>query len=256
MCLIVFRWQPATDFPLVMTANRDEFHARPAAAMGWWKEQPGLLAGRDLQAGGTWLGISRAGRLATVTNYREDVPAVKEQSRGDIVTGFAAADASPSEFLSSLDGDRYAGFSALAADGSELAYCSNRGQATRKLPPGLYGLSNAALDTPWSKLVRSRARLDELLLAGDPKLDDLLELLGDRSPASQAELADPDLPFEIDRALTSPFIVMPDYGTRCSTAVICRADGHVEIAERRFDAAGEVTGESRFVFVAPVWQAP
>lgn len=253
MCLIVFRWQPASEFPLVLSANRDEFHARPAEAMGWWKDQPALLAGRDLQAGGTWLGVSREGRIATVTNFRDNVPAVREQSRGDIVTGFASASLSPAEYLSSLDGDRYAGFSALASDGRELAYHSNRSRATRKLPPGLYGLSNAALDTPWSKLVRSRARLDELLLAGQPTLDSLLELMTDRSPASDDELADPDLPFEIDRALSPPFIVMPDYGTRCSTALICRSDGHIEIAERRFDAEGEVTGESRFVFVAPAW---
>ena len=94
MCLIVFRWQPASEFPLVLSANRDEFHARPAEAMGWWKDQPALLAGRDLQAGGTWLGVSREGRIATVTNFRDNVPAVREQSRGDIVTGFASASGS------------------------------------------------------------------------------------------------------------------------------------------------------------------
>lgn len=255
MCLIVFSWQPGSEFPLVMAANRDEFHARPAEPMGWWKDQPGMLAGRDLQAGGTWLGISRSGQLATVTNYRENVAAVKEQSRGDIVTGYTTSDHSPAAYLSSLDGERYAGFSALAANGDELAYASNRGQNARKLLPGLYGLSNAALDTPWPKLVRSRTRLDELLLAGEPALDDLLEMMQDPRPASENELADPDLPFELERALSSPFIVMPDYGTRCSTAIICRSDGHIEVAERRFDASGASTGESRFVFIAPAWQS-
>ncbi len=254
MCLIVFSWQPAGDFPLVMAANRDEFHARPAEAMGWWEDQPGMLAGRDLKAGGTWLGVSRSGRLATVTNYRENIPPIKEQSRGDIVTGFTASTDSPSAFLSTLQGDRYAGFSALATDGNELAYHSNRAKGTRKLPPGLYGLSNAVLDTPWPKLVRSRTRLDDLLLRGDPSLDDLLDLMQDRRPASAEELADPGLPFELDRALSSPFISMPDYGTRCSSAIVCRADGHIEIAERRFDAAGETTGESRFVFIAAAWR--
>ena len=128
MCLIVFSWHPGTAFPLVMAANRDEFHARPAESMGWWQDQPGLLAGRDLKAGGTWLGVSRLGRLATVTNYRENIPPIKEQSRGDIVTGFATAASTPLDFLKELDGDRYAGFSALATDGHELAYHSNRGQ--------------------------------------------------------------------------------------------------------------------------------
>lgn len=255
MCLIIFAWRQHPDYPLVMAANRDEFHARPAEPMGWWSDRPTVLAGRDLEAGGTWLGVSRSGHIAAVTNYRENLRAVGEQSRGDIVTTFVSSGEKPSVWLSGLDGDRYAGFSALAADGHELAYRSNRGDATRRLMPGVYGLSNASLDTPWPKLVRTRERLDRLIADSDPGLDELFELVADTDPARDDEISDTDLPTDVDPAMSAPFINMPDYGTRCSTALVCRADGHVEIAERRFDAAGRPNGDSRFVFLAPLWQA-
>lgn len=253
MCLIVFAWNRHPDYPLVLAANRDEYHARPAAAMAWWDEKPSLLAGRDLKAGGTWLGVSRRGAVAAVTNFREHVQSVSEQSRGDIVTGYLASGRAPSAWLSSLDGSEYGGFCAIATDGSELAYSSNRRDETRRLQPGIYGLSNSTLDTPWPKLLRTRERLSGLLSAGEPQLDDLLDLMADRRPLD-ADSTDPeDLPFQMPREFSAPFIVSPDYGTRCSTAVLCRADGHLEVAERRFDASGANAGESRFVFVASAW---
>ena len=253
MCLIVLAWRSHPDFPLVLAANRDEFHERAAAPMGWWDDRPALLAGRDLKAGGTWLGLSRTGRLATVTNYREDQPPAGLRSRGDIVTGFTDSEVRPVSFLDAVDGETYAGFSVLASDGSELAYRSNRGDDTHALDAGIYGLSNASLDTPWPKLVRTRGRLETLLGAQQLTLDDLLEIVADRQPAADSEIPDSGLPFELGRALSAPFIVTPGYGTRCSTALLCRADGHIEIVERRFDADGDVTGESRFVFIAEGW---
>ena len=123
----------------------------------------------------------------------------------------------------------------------------------QKLEPGIYGLSNAVLDTPWPKLERTRGRLADLAAASNLLLDDLFDLMADRQPAGDAELKSVDLPFELGKAMSSPFIVMPDYGTRCTTALICRADGHLEIAERRFDRNGAASGESRFVFRAPRW---
>ena len=253
MCLIVLAWRSHPDFPLILAANRDEFHARAAAPMAWWEDRPALLAGRDLKAGGTWLGLSRTGRLATVTNYREDAPATSARSRGDIVTGFACSGHRPVRFLDAVQGESYAGFSAFACDGNELAYRSNRGDDTRALDAGVYGLSNASLDTPWPKLVRTRDRLEALLGSPSISLDHLLELVADREPAAESEMPESGLPFELGRALSSPFIVTPEYGTRCSTALLCRADGHIEIVERRFDATGDVTGESRFVFIADSW---
>ena len=253
MCLIAFAWKQHADFPFVFAANRDEFHARPTEAMAWWSDADGMLAGRDLEAGGTWLALSRSGRFSTVTNYRETTPAPAARSRGEIVARFPVDTVAPGEYLDALDGDRYAGYSLLATDGRELAYGSNRGDGSRLLKPGTYGLSNAALDTPWPKLKRTRDALRELLPAGDVSLDDLLELVADREPAEPDEIPQTGLPFEHERALSAPFIIGREYGTRCSTAIVCRADGHVEVAERRFDPDGDISGESRFVFLAERW---
>lgn len=255
MCLIVFAWKRHPDYPLIVAANRDEYHARRAAPISWWDQRPSLLAGRDLKAGGTWLGVSRRGAVAAVTNFRENVRSVSEQSRGEIVTGYLAYGRSPSAWLSALDGNDYAGFCAIATDGKELAYRSNRGDETRPLQPGIYGLSNASLDTPWPKLLRTRERLSDLVTSEGLQLDDLFELMADRQPADSDGDGDraADLPFQMPREFSAPFIVSPDYGTRCSTALLCRADGHLEVAERRFNADGVNAGESRFVFVAPAW---
>ncbi len=255
MCLIAFAWRAHADFPLVFAANRDEFHARPTEAMAWWADVDGMLAGRDLEAGGTWLALSRSGRFSTVTNYRETAHAPAARSRGELVAGFPADSAAPGDYLSAVDGADFAGYSLLATDGKELAYGSNRGDDSRLLTPGVYGLSNASLDTPWPKLVRAREGMRKLLSVSAVSLDDLLDLVADREPAEPDEIPRTGLPFAHERALSAPFIVSPEYGTRCSTAVVCRADGHVEVAERRFDASGEVSGESRFVFLAERWSA-
>lgn len=249
MCLIVFAWQVHRDYPLVLAANRDEYHARPAEPMGWWQDQPTVLGGRDLEAGGSWLAISRSGRLAAVTNYRENATARARCSRGDIVSRFVTGSDSPERFAETLDGELYAGFCALVADRDQLVYCSNRGDPPTALRAGVYGLSNAALDTPWPKLVRSREALRAAIDAEAASLDALFEMLADREPAAAEEMPTDDLPFDMARAISAPFIVTPDYGTRCSTALIRRRDGHVEIAERRFAASGELNGESRFVFL-------
>jgi uncharacterized protein with NRDE domain len=235
----------------VLAANRDEFHGRPAEPLHWWPDEPAVLAGRDLQAGGTWLGLSRSGRFATVTNYRER-QAVKTglESRGALVADFLTGDADAAGFIDSIDGDRYAGFSLLAGDGNELWYVSNRGDGPDKLPPGVYGLSNASLDTPWFKLVRSRDALRDLVAAGPIDLDELMHILADRQRAPEASLDSTDLPLEFARAISSPFIVAPDYGTRCTSALTWSRSGEVRISERRFDADGRNAGESGFSFVA------
>jgi len=249
MCLIAFAWRAHPDYPLLLAANRDEAHARASSAMGWWDDETSVLGGRDLEAGGSWLAFSRNGRLATVTNFREKNGGARAaRSRGEIVSRFVAGGARPGEFAAGLDGDRYAGYSVLLSDGDELVYASNRGDATTPLAPGVYGLSNASLDTPWPKLVASRESLRQRLGSDELTLDDLFDIVADRRCAPP----DPsiELPFEMSRAITAAFIVTPEYGTRCSTALLTRTDGHIEIGERRFDADGETTGESRFVFIA------
>lgn len=249
MCLIVFAWQAHPEYRLVLAANRDEFHGRPTQALHWWPDKTDVLAGRDLQAGGTWLASHRAGRFATVTNYRDRQGTEgKLRSRGELVTDFVMSDMGAETFTKTTAGEQYAGFSLLAIDNDDLYYVSNRGDKPTLLSPGIYGLSNASLDTPWSKLVRSRDRLRSLVDTNTVNETALMRLMADRESAPIPDVEAGQLPFEIARALTAPFIVSPDYGTRCSTSLLWSHEGKVALCERRFDATGESTGESRFSF--------
>ncbi len=237
------------DYRVILAANRDEFHQRPSREIHWWPDRPDVLAGRDLQAGGTWLAASRSGRFATVTNYRErQRKKAGLTSRGEIVTEFVAGKENAEAMVGSLDGGNYAGFSLLAGDADDLWYVSNRGDGPDRLEPGVYGLSNASLDTPWSKLVRSRKALRSMVDSDSANETNLFRLLADRTPAPISDVEEGDLPFEVARAITAPFIVSPDYGTRCTTVLTLSNDGVVTVVERRFDASGEKTGESRYSF--------
>ena len=249
MCLIALAWQAHPAWPLIVAANRDEFHRRPAEPLGWWRDRPDIVAGRDLEAGGTWLAANRSGRFATVTNYRESLgPQPGDRSRGKLVTDFVSSGLSPLAFAQSLDGRRYAGFSLLVATPDAVAYVSNRGDPARPLAPGVYGLSNASLDTPWPKVVRSRRRLQSLLDRDAVSPDGLFALLEDREPADEHGAPARDLPPAEARAVSAPFIVTPTFGTRCSTVLMLGADGGMQILERRFDATGGRTGDSSIRF--------
>jgi uncharacterized protein with NRDE domain len=249
MCLIVFAWKAHPDYPLILVANRDELHARPTKDMHWWPDVPGVLAGRDLQASGSWLAITKSGRFATVTNYREAARRrTAPHSRGDFVRDFAAGAERPMPFVQQLEGGQYAGCSLLASDGDELVYWSNRGDQPRQLDPGIYGLSNASLDTPWPKLVRTRDRLAAVVAENNPSLTTLFRIVADKKPVPATEVIADELPFELARALSAPFIVTPEYGTRCSTALLIGANGLIEVGERRFNSAGERNGDSLFSF--------
>jgi uncharacterized protein with NRDE domain len=255
MCLLVLAWQSHSRFRLVVAANRDEFHDRPATALGWWPDDPDVLAGRDLRGAGTWMGASRAGRFAVVTNFRElERAAPGAPSRGDLVAGYLRADASSTrDYLDVLrvHAARYAGFNLLLGDAESLHYHSNRdGGEPRELGQGIYGLSNHWLDSPWPKLVRSRARLAELLATDRVELDTLFALLADRTPADLDETPDTGLPPDWERALSSPFVVHERYGTRCSTVMLVGHDGRTTVCERRFDAGGALTGATRLEFMA------
>ena len=253
MCLLVLAWRATPEHRLVLVGNRDEFHARPAQTMHWW-ESPRLLAGRDLEAGGTWLGVDAAGRFAVVTNHRSPPYASFGRSRGELIPRFLAGAAAPRTFLDSLPGEAadYAGFSLLAGDRNELAYFSNRDPAgPRTLAPGVYGLSNALLDTPWPKLTRTRDRLRALVDAAAPHpatlaAEPLLELLVDRERALDEDLPDTGVGRERERWLSAPFIVGPDYGTRCTTALLLRTDGTGEAVERSYERDGRATTLERF----------
>jgi len=249
MCLIVFAFKAHPDYRLILAANRDEFHARPAEAMHWWPDHPELLAGRDLQAGGTWLGISKGGRFAAVTNYREELEQSHHgRSRGELVTGFVTGLETPFSWSKDLRSGDFRGFSLLTADADEMAYVSNRGDNARRLEPGIYGLSNASLDTPWTKVLRSKEALQAVIRQGSVDAEQLFRLLGDREPAASADYAGIGLAPEMARAISAPFIATREYGTRCSTVLLTGRSGRVEVHERRFDPAGRTAGESRFEF--------
>ena len=265
MCLIVFDWRPdAIDGPLfTLAANRDEFFRRTAEPIGWWDDAPGVLAGRDLVGGGTWLGVSREGRFAALTNYRApqemraDAP-----TRGTLVSNWlsgAALDSAgyrPDTPLAYLEhvaqsGDLYNGFNLLVGDWSrrELAWYCNRGSrsnlgnraqaAPALLAPGTHGISNAVLDTAWPKLVRKRTELGTLLARDAmPPLERLIDLMRDPTLARDNELPSTGIPLERERVLSAAFIETPEYGTRGTTALRVTAQGEafsVAVAERSDD---------------------
>lgn len=249
MCLVVFAWRAHPTYRLILVGNRDEAHARPTQPAHWWPDNASILAGRDLQAGGAWLAISKTGRFATVTNFRDGhAGRAGFKSRGTLVTDMVTGSGSLEEIGSSIAMDAYAGFSLLFSDGESMSYLSNRDDLGAELGSGLYGLSNASLDTPWSKVVRAKASLRSLIDSDVINETGLLRLLSDRTPAPLNDVATDDLPFEMARAVSAPFIVTPEYGTRSSTIVLWDNDGVVEFSERRFDPAGKSTGDSRFRF--------
>jgi uncharacterized protein with NRDE domain len=248
VCLLVVAWQCTPGYRLVLAGNRDEFHDRPAAAAGWWDEA--TLGGRDLRAGGSWLGAQRSGRFAVVTNYREPLEEGRgPRSRGELVTAYLAGSDSPESFAHSLSarGRHYGGFNLLIGSPDALVYVSNRDRGPETLAPGVYGLSNHLLDTLWPKLRRTRQRFEALLPAGAPTTE-LLQILADREPAADGDLPETGIGPEWERLLSAPFIVSPRYGTRCSTVIRLTEDGEMDFTERRFDASGDCTGESSFAF--------
>jgi uncharacterized protein with NRDE domain len=223
MCLIVLAWRVRPDFPLVVAANRDEFHARPAERAGFWRDQPAILAGRDLEAGGSWMGVSRSGRFAAVTNYRGGRDASAKESRGALVTGFLLSALSSKAFIEKTEQTRngYSGFNLLVADRDELWWLSNRDGGMRRLEPGIYGLGNFLLDTPEVEAPKSR-------------------FAGAIGAAASVE--------PLFGVLAGSKIVAPEYGTRCATVLLDGDDGTVRFAERAFGADGGEGSTLRYEF--------
>jgi uncharacterized protein with NRDE domain len=248
MCLIAFAWNAHPDYPLVLVANRDEYHQRPTAPLAFWDDAPDLCAGRDLRAGGTWLGLHRAGRLAAVTNVRDPVALDgKARSRGELTTGFLLSSDSGADYARALNAraPEYGGYNLLLWDGTALVYASNAPQPNaRALAAGVYGLSNAQLDTPWPKVCRARLAMQNWLDSGLREWDALLEALADDRQAPDAELPETGVGLDTERLLSPPFIRSPGYGTRCSSVVRIDRQGRAEFFERRYDAGGVVSGES------------
>lgn len=243
MCLIVFCWQVVPGLPLMAAANRDEFYNRPASPAGWWADHPNIFAGRDLQGGGTWLGITREGRFAALTNVRapserrQDVP-----TRGYLVADYLASTASPEDYLKQL-ADRaagYNGFNLLVGDKDRLHWFSNKADGDPRngqpLAPGIYGLSNALLDTPWPKVTRAKAQFCSLLCQGAPA-EAYFDMLADTTRASDCRLPETGVGIQRERELSPVFISSPDYGTRNSTLVRLTGDGNATLTELLVDPA-------------------
>ena len=243
MCLIVFAWRPGHAQPLIVAANRDEFYARPSLPLAQWPEAPNVYAGRDQEAGGTWLGIGANGRFAALTNIRDPHQPPSRKSRGELVAGFLLGDRSIDDYLSDVVRRyiEYAGFNLLIGNTNELWHFNARDSEAVMLPPGVYGLSNAGLDTPWPKLLKARAALEEVL--ADPQPQALLALLGDAQTAPFTELPDTGVGLATETLLSSVFIASQSYGTRASTALIVQADGTRHMVERSFGPYGGHLGE-------------
>lgn len=238
MCLIALSWQSHPGHPLVVAANRDEFYGRPSLPARFWEDAPHVLGGRDLQAGGTWLGLTRHGRFAALTNIREPGRPAGRLSRGLLAAGFLNGQQSPMDYLADVarQGQDYSGFNLLVADRDTLGWYNNRDDEVTQLPPGIYGLSNASLDTPWPKVRRLTRRFRDSLQA-EASADSLLALLADHEPAADAELPDTGIGLPMERLLSSCFIRSPQYGTRASTVVMI-SEQRARLMEQSFDHDG------------------
>jgi uncharacterized protein with NRDE domain len=252
VCLVLFAHRAHPQYRLVVAANRDEWFGRPTAPAAFWADAPGVLAGRDLQAQGTWLGVTRDGRFAALTNFRDparnrpDAP-----SRGALVSDYLSAGISPGAHLDAVRAvaARYNGFSLLAGDHASMRYFSNREDEVRELGRGVYGLANDVLDAPWPKVRVGKARL-AAQLAGAVSAAALLALLDDTQTAPDAELPRTGVGLERERALSPLRIRAADYGTRSSTVLLVSHAGDVSLVERTFDASGAESGVVRHEFRA------
>jgi uncharacterized protein with NRDE domain len=250
MCLVLVVWRAHPMYPCLVAANRDEFHARPTARAEWWPDHPEILAGRDLEAGGTWLGITRRGRFAALTNYRDaEQRRVGTPSRGALVTSILESGASVAEGLTYLRdvSANYNGFNLIFSDGERLGIYESVLGAGRELGPGIYGLSNHLLDTPWPKVQNAKTRL-EAALSGLTDTAPLLELLRDDRPASDTELPRTGVSLEWERLLSSAFVRTPDYGTRCSTIIRFDARGRAYFDEWSWNSVGADIGRTNLQF--------
>jgi uncharacterized protein with NRDE domain len=248
MCLVVLSFGASRHVPLVLAANRDELHARPAVALAWWRE-PRLAAGRDLEAGGTWLGVGADGRFAALTNVRGGGRRPTGlRSRGELVPEFLAGKASPHEYLARLAGHaaRYPPFHLLVASESELAYLSSAEREPRALGAGLHALGNGGLADSEEKVARSRRGLAQLLAADAvPDAESLIALLRDPRPAPDLS---PDATPE-QRIASAPFVLHPQFGTRCTTALV-RVGDEITLVERSYEPSGKAAGTVALSFIA------
>ncbi|WP_263818728.1 NRDE family protein [Salinibacter sp.] len=251
MCLILFAKDVHPEYPLLFAGNRDEFYDRPTAPAAFWDDAPHVLGGRDLKAGGTWLGITRTGHWATVTNVRDERPHRDDApSRGRLVADYLREEPAPEAYLDGLEteADQYNGFNVLVGTPEKTFYYSNRDGSPRPIRAGIHGMSNAQLDDPWPKVERGTSGVDALCEDKALSVDALFDILDDRQPAPDGQLPQTGVGRETERMLSPPFIDGDEaYGTRASTVFLVHRSGRVTFAERSFDG-GTATETRAFSF--------
>ncbi|MBL4607175.1 MAG: NRDE family protein [Pseudomonadales bacterium] len=249
MCLILFSYKSHRDFPLIMLANRDEMYSRPTRPLHWWGDEASILAGKDEQEGGTWLGVTETGRFAALTNFRETGLRLGVKSRGHLTTAFLSGNQSPQQFLQDVDRTHqlYNGFNLLVGDKQGLYYYSNRERRIRELTPGFYGLSNHLLNSPWPKVTDGLAEL-KTRTEHEPDPASLFALLRNDTSSDDARLPNTGVGLSAERMLSPLFIKSNVYGTRSSCLVMLNKQGRLRFIERRYAEEGIKAGDSEFSF--------
>jgi uncharacterized protein with NRDE domain len=251
LCLINFHFHDHPTYKLIVAANRDEFYQRPTAPASFWKDQPNILAGRDLLQMGTWFGVTKSGRFAALTNYRDPkLPETGEFSRGEVVRSFLAGEQSPEEFLQrlKLDRNKNAGYNVLIGDGDKLFHYNNFLDESNEITPGTHGLSNATLDTPWPKVVKGKQMLQNYV-SNHKEMDanELFRITSNSEQANDEDLPNTGVGIELERILSSLFITSHEYGTRSSTVLLIDKENNVSFQERTYQL-GKFHREKQYTF--------
>ncbi|HUU49435.1 MAG TPA: NRDE family protein [Nitrospinota bacterium] len=252
MCLILFSYKTHSNYRLILAANRDEFYDRPTAPAAFWDDAPDLLGGRDLRHGGTWLGITKSGRIALVSDFRD--PAAKKKdapSRGLLVSNFLKGQEKPIDYLKKITHKacQYNGFNLILGDKSQLYYYSNRNKKAQEISPGVYGLSNHLLDTPWPKVEKSKKAFTYLLSKKEKiSPESIFKILADTTKPDDKSLPNTGVGLERERILSPIFISSPDYGTRSSTILLIDEENHVTFIEKVFDSKSNQPKTKKYEF--------
>ncbi|MBT2571204.1 NRDE family protein [Planococcus sp. ISL-110] len=249
MCLINLQFRDHPTYKLIVAANRDEFYGRPAAPAHFWEDEPYILAGRDLTGMGTWLGVTKQGRIAALTNFRDPTNLEAGRlSRGAVVKDFLAGTHSPKEYLQSINAKQYAGFNVIIGDAERLFYYNNIQEESYEIPPGTHGLSNHFLNTPWPKVTKGKEKLASYMAQTDRvDLEKIFTILADGDHAPDTHLPDTGVGLDLERMLSPMFIKTPDYGTRSATVILVAHDGSLTFAERNYEK-GLFKEDNRFEF--------
>lgn len=254
MCLIIFAYKVHPRYDLILAGNRDEFYARPTREAQFWTEEdhPNILAGKDLEAGGTWLGVHKDGRWGALTNYRDfSIQKKDPPSRGELVLDYLRSKQDGEAYLHQIKpkAQQYNGFNLLLGDQDGLYHFLNQEREINRIEPGVHGLSNASLDTPWMKLTKANQELENIISKKNFSKEELFGLLVNEEKAPEQDLPETGLSPEMEKAVSSIFIKTEDYGSRCSTLLLIDKEGNIDFTERRYiPGSTDMKGEQHFKF--------